>query len=173
MPMSLHAATVPTFRQTLASMSTVLDMAKAHCDENNIDHAEFLGRSLAPDMFTLGHQFQRATFHAAQIISKLTQTDTPAFAEADLDANFEAIQARLAETRDYIAAAKPEQFDGSEDREVEIRTRIATLTFTGQDFLLHFGFPQFFFHCTTAYDIIRNAGIEVGKRHFLGDPATR
>lgn len=171
MPLSLHEITVPMFRQTLAAFSAVLDKAEAHCRANDVDPAAFLEKRLAPDMYTLAMQVQRASTHAAQCVAKLARVDTPQ--HADDEKTFDELRRRIAATREFIGAFKPGQFDGAEAREVEIPTRVRTLTFTGRDYLLHFAIPQFLFHVTTGYDIIRNAGVEVGKRDFLGDPSER
>ena len=171
MPISMYRASVPMFKQTLAALSAVIDKAEDYCADNNLGPAEFLERRLAPDMFNLTGQVQRATFHSAQAAAKLTQIDIPEF--DDNQNSFADLQSRIQYTIDFLNTLSPEQFDRSEDLELQIQTRLKLLHFLGQDFLCHFAIPQFLFHVTTAYDIIRNAGVEVGKRDFLGDAANR
>jgi len=171
MPLSMHRVSIPLFKQTLASLSAVLEKAEAHCADNAINVGEFLERRLAPDMFTFTQQVQRATFHSAQAAAKLCDIDIPEF--EDDEKSFADLQKRITYTVEFFNFLKPEQFDGSEDREMEIQIRVGTLNFIGQDFLMHFAIPQFMFHTTTAYDIIRNAGVEIGKKEFLGSAENR
>ena len=171
MAITMHRASVPMFKQTLASLSSVLEKAEAFCGDGGLDKGEFLQRRLAPDMFTLAEQIQRATFHSAQAVAKLTGTDIPEY--DDQEKTFDDLQARIKTTVKFLNSFTPEQFEGSETREMKIQTRMALLPFIGEDFLFHFGIPQFLFHCTTAYDIIRNAGVEVGKRDFIGNADNR
>ncbi len=171
MALSMHRASVPIFRQSLAALSAVLDKAEAHCRDNDTDPAALLGVSLAPDMYTLTQQVQRATFHASQCAAQLAQAETPGF--DDDETTFDDLRARIASAIEYVSSFTPDRFDGSEERIHHIPTRIAVLELAGQDFLLHFVLPQFLFHVTTAYDLIRHAGVEVGKRDYLGDPGNR
>ena len=171
MALTMHRASVPMFKQTLASLSSVLDKAEAFCQENDPDPAEFIERRLAPDMFTLTQQVQRATFHSAQAAAKLAGVDTPEF--DDNQKSFADLQTRIKFTVDFFNTLTAEQFEGSENKELEIQIRVGPLQFIGEDFLFHFAIPQFLFHTTTAYDIIRHAGVEVMKRDFLGDAANR
>ncbi len=171
MSLTMHRACVPMFKQTLAALSSMLHKAESFCADEGLDPEEFLQRRLAPDMFTLAQQIQRATFHTAQAVTKLCGLEAPDY--GDSETTFDELQTRIQQAIDFLATFTPEQFDGSENRELEIQTRVALLPFIGGDFLFHFGIPQFLFHCTTAYDIIRNAGVEVGKRDFLGSADNR
>ena len=171
MPISMHRASVPVFRQSLAALSAVLDKAEAHCKDADTDPAELLAMRLAPDMYTLAEQVRRATFHASQCAAQLGQAETPSFDNDE--ASFGDLRARIANTIDYVSSFAPDSFEGSEERIHEIPTRIGVLELAGQDFLFHFALPQFLFHCTTAYDIIRHAGVEIGKRDYLGNANDR
>ncbi len=171
MALTMHRASVPMFKQTLASLSSVLEKARAFCAKNNLDPEKFLEGRLAPDMFTLTQQVQRATFHSAQAAAKLSGTKTPDF--DDSEKTFDDIQNRIQKTVEFLNSLFPAQFDGSESKELEIQIRVGPLQFIGEDFLFHFAIPQFLFHTTTAYDIIRQAGVDVTKRDFLGDAANR
>ncbi len=171
MPISMLRASVPVFRQSLAALSAVLDKAEAHCKDADRDPAELLGLRLAPDMYTLTEQVQRATFHASQCAAQLGRAETPSF---DNDEHgFDDLRARIADTLEFVSSFTPDRFEGSEERIHEIPTRIALLELAGQDFLFHFALPQFLFHVTTAYDIVRHAGVEIGKRDYLGNAGDR
>ncbi len=171
MPISMHRASVPVFRQSLAALSAVLDKAEAHCKNADGDPAELLASRLAPDMFTLTEQVQRATFHASQCAALLGGVEIPSFDNDE--ASFDDLRARIASTIEYVSSFTPDRFEGSEERIHEIPTRIALLELAGQDFLFHFALPQFLFHVTTAYDIVRHAGVEIGKRDYLGTASDR
>lgn len=171
MSITMYDVSVPMFRQTLRALSHVLAKAEVFCTEQKLDPAEFLQRRLAPDMFTLLQQVQRSTFHSARAAAELAAVPVPKF--TDDEKSFAELQARIATALDFIKGLKPAQFEGSEERDLKIETRVAVLDFKGRDFLVHFAIPQFLFHTTTAYDIIRNAGVEVGKRDFLGSPENR
>ncbi len=167
----MHQASVPVFRQSLAALSNVLDKAEAHCETSDKDPAELLASRLAPDMYSLTEQVQRATFHASQCAAQLGQVETPSF-END-ETNFDDLRTRIANTIEYVSSFTPNRFEGSEQRIHKIPTRVAVLELPGQDFLFHFALPQFFFHVATAYDLIRHAGVEVGKRDYLGSASDR
>jgi len=171
MPLSMHQASVPVFRQSLAALSAVLDKAEAHCKDADQDPTELLAARLAPDMFTLTEQVQRATFHASQCAAQLGQVETPSF--DDGEKSFDDLRVRIANTIDFVSSFAPDNFEGSEMRIHKIPTRVAVLELAGQDFLLHFALPQFLFHVTTAYDIIRHADVEIGKRDYLGSANDR
>jgi len=171
MALTMHRASIPMFKQTLASLAHILDQAEAFCQDKNLDVAEFLERRLAPDMFTLTQQVQRATFHAAQAGAKLSGTETPEY--DDSEKNFDDLRARIQKTIDFFNTLTAEQFEGSESKELEIMIRVGPVQFIGEDFLFHFAIPQFLFHTTTAYDIIRSAGVEIGKRDYLGNAENR
>ena len=171
MTFSVHEASVPIFRQSLAALSAVLDKAEEHCKNDDRDPTELLATRLAPDMYTLTEQVQRATFHASQCTAQLGQVETPSFDNDE--ANFDDLRGRISNTINYVSSFTPDRFEGSEQRIHQIPTRIAVLELPGQDFLFHFALPQFFFHVTTAYDIVRHAGVEIGKRDYLGSASNR
>lgn len=172
MALSMHDVAVPAITQQLDALSTILDEVAAHAEARKLDEALFLGWRLSPDMFTLGQQVVQATTHVQRFMAKLAGIDELDFG-AD-EETFASYKARIAKTRDYINGISPAQLEGTETKEVEIETRVRTLNFNGLQYLLHFVFPQFFFHVTTAHDIARSAGVELGKRHYLGDmPQTK
>ncbi len=166
MPLSMYQVSVPVFHQLLESLSAVLDKAEAHCRASGSEPADMLALRLAPDMYTLTEQVQRACIHASGAAARLAGIDVPE--EADDEASFDDLRARIAQTRAFLDGVTAEQMEASETRTIEQPTRIGTLTFPGPDFLLHFALPQFMFHVTTAYDIVRHAGVEIGKIDFMG-----
>ena len=167
MPLSMHQISVPVFDQFLQSLSTVLDKAEAHCSATGTDPEGLLSMRLAPDMFTLVQQVQRACIHSSGAVARLAGVDLPE--EADEETSFDDLRARIARTRAFLDGFTPAQLDASETNPIDQPTRVAVLTFpTGADLLLRFALPQFMFHVTTAYDIIRHSGVEVGKIDFMG-----
>lgn len=167
MPLSMHQVSVTVFQQFLDSLSAVLDKAEAHCSAGDTEPADLLALRLAPDMFTLTQQVQRACIHASGAVARLAGIDVPE--EADDEASFDDLRARIARTHTFLSDISPAQLDASEITPVEQPTRVTVLTFpTGADLLLRFALPQFLFHVTTAYDIIRHSGVEIGKIDYMG-----
>jgi uncharacterized protein len=169
MTISMYQASVPIFVQFLSSLSAVLDKAAAHAEAKKLDPAILLNTRLFPDMFPLVRQVRAATDHAANAGGRLAGVDLPKFANDE--ASIAELKARIAQTIDFLKALTPAQIDGSEDKEIKITFPSgATREFTGQSFLLNQTLPNFYFHCTTAYDILRQCGVELGKRDFMGTP---
>lgn len=166
MSLSMHQASVPVFEQLLESLSAILNKAEAHGSEAGIAPNEMLELRLAPDMYPLAQQVQRACFHAGCAAARLAGLEVPE--EADDESSFDDLQARIARTRAFLDGLTPAQLADSETATIEHPTRIGLLTFSGPDYLLHFALPQFMFHVTTAYNILRHAGVEVGKVDFMG-----
>ena len=167
MTISLYDASVPVFKQMLTALSDVLKKAEAHATEKNIDPNAFLQARLYPDMFPLVRQVQIAVDFAKGVSSRLAEVELPKY--DDTETTFAELQALLSKVLAYIAEIKPEQINGKEG--IEIVTRPGTPTekrFSGQSYLLTYGLPQFFFHVTTTYAILRNNGVEVGKRDYMG-----
>jgi uncharacterized protein len=165
MPLSMYQASVPVFLQLLGSHSKILQKAAAHAEARKIDPNALLSARLYPDMFPLTRQVQTAADHAKGAVARLAGADVPSF--PDTEASFAELEARLQKTSDFIKTFKPEQIDGSEEREIVLHMRAQSRTFTGQTYLLHFALPNFYFHMTTAYAILRHNGVEIGKRDFL------
>ena len=167
MTISLYAASVPVFKQMLNALSDVLNKAEAHATAKNIDPNALLQARLYPDMFPLSRQVQIATDFAKGIASRLAGADVPSW--PDGEPTFAELQALIAKVLAFIGEIKPEQIDGKEG--IEIITRQGTpkeKRFTGQAYLLSYGLPQFFFHVTTTYALLRHNGVEVGKRDYMG-----
>jgi len=158
MTISMYKASVPVFVQFLMSLSAVLDKAAAYAEAKKVEPAVLLNTRLAPDMFPLVRQVRAATDHAINAGGRLSGADMPSF--SNTETTIPELKDRIAKTIDFLKSLKPAQIDGSEDE------------FTGQSLLLTNSLPNFYFHCTTAYDILRHCGIELGKRDFMGTPVS-
>ncbi|MHC8318663.1 DUF1993 domain-containing protein [Pseudomonas sp. LB3P31] len=167
MTISLYDASIPVFKQMLTALSDVLNEAEAHATAKNIDPNALLQARLFPDMFPLVRQVQIAVDFAKGVSSRLAEIEVPKY--EDTETTFAELQALLTKVLGYIGEIKPEQINGQEG--IEIVTRPGTpkeKRFTGQAYLLTYGLPQFFFHVTTAYALLRHNGVEVGKRDYMG-----
>lgn len=161
MPLSMYQASIPLLVRGLGNLSAVLEKGAAHPDA-----AALVEARLAPDMFTLAGQVQRASDTAKGCAARLAGIDNPSF--ADTETTFAQLQERIAETVAFLQGVKPEQIDGSEDKPIALKAGPTTLNFTGTSYLLGFVLPNFYFHVTTAYDILRHKGVGVGKLDYLG-----
>jgi hypothetical protein len=170
MTISMYQASAPIFVQFLTSLSAVLDKAAAHCEAKKIDPKVLLESRLYPDMFPLVRQVRAATDHALNACGRLAGADLPSL--ANTEASIPELKERIATTLAFITGLKREQIDGSEDKEIVIKFPSGERRFTGQSLLLNQSLPNFFFHATTAYDILRHSGVELGKRDFMGTPVT-
>ena len=171
MTISMYKASVPVFLQFLTSLSAVLDKAAAYAEAKKVEPAVLLNTRLTPDMFPLVRQVRAATDHAVNACSRLAGIDMPAFSNAE--ATIPELKDRIAKTIEFVKSVKPAQIDGTEDKAIKITFPSgASRDFTGQSLLLNNSLPNFYFHCTTAYDILRHCGIELGKRDFMGTPVS-
>jgi uncharacterized protein len=166
MALSMFQACVPVITQLLNGLSGVVDKAAAHVAEKKYDEAAFLQSRLFPDMFPLGRQIRQATDFGRNAPGRLAGVDLPAFPDAD--ASFAEAKARIAKSIDFVKGFTPAQLDGTEEKDISWKAGERQMSFKGQAYLLHFCLPHFFFHCTTAYNIIRHNGVEVGKRDYMG-----
>lgn len=157
---------VPAFARQLRAMKGVLAKAEAHAEAQGVDPGRMLDLRLAHDMLPLVNQVRVATDHAKGATYRLAGREVPPL--ADEEASFQDLQARLDRTLELIAAVPEAEFEGAEEREVTLRTRLGEMTFKGSDYLWFAALPNFFFHATTAYDILRANGVPLGKRDFLG-----
>jgi hypothetical protein len=163
--MSLYHATIPVFRQMLGALSTIIDKAASHAEARKIDPSVFTSGRLSPDMFPFTRQVLIATDFAKGASARLCGVEPPKY--DDTETSFADLKARIAKTLDFIATLKPEQFNGAETRDVTIQLRGEPTTFKGRAYLFHFAMPNFYFHTTTAYDILRHMGVEIGKPDFI------
>jgi hypothetical protein len=166
MSLTMYQASVPTYLQYLGSLSKVLEKAAAHAEAKKIDPNALLHARLFPDMFPLIKQVQVACDHAKGGTARITGTEPPSF--PDTETTFSELQARIAKTIEFVKSFKVEQFEGSEERDIELNIRGTKIPLKGHAFLLQFSLPNFYFHTTTAYNILRHNGIELGKRDFMG-----
>ena len=168
MTISMYKASVPIFVQFLTGLSDVLGKAAAHAEAKKIDPAFLLTMRLYPDMFPLVRQVRAATDHAMSACGRCAGVEPPTFANDE--ASFDALKDRVTKAIAFIKGIAPAQIDGSEDREIVIKFPSGERKFTGQGLLLNFCLPNFYFHCTTAYNILRHCGVEIGKRDFMSTP---
>ena len=164
----MYEASVPRFAAMLRNLSAILDKAQAHCDARKIDPASLTSFRLFPDMFPFTRQVQVACDAAKGAAARLAGIDVPK--HEDSEQSFVDLKTRIAKTLDFIESVKPAQLEGSEDRTVTIKLRGEDVKFRGRQYLFNFAWPNFYFHVTTAYDILRHNGVELGKRDFLGNP---
>lgn len=167
MTITLYQAAVPPVLQVLTSLLNILGKASAHCQARRIEPSVLLGSRLFPDMFPLVRQVQIVTDQAKGMAARLAGIEVPSY--PDDEASFEGLQVRLASTIAFIKSIHPEQIDGAEDKDIHFKAGGSELKFKGQNYLLNFVFPNFYFHAATAYNILRHNGVELGKRDFLGD----
>jgi hypothetical protein len=168
MKISMYQASAPRFANSLRNLSAILDKAQAHADAKKIEPLVFTQSRLAPDMFPLSRQVQIACDSAKGAVARLAGTEIPK--HEDTEQTFAELKARIAKTVAFVESLKPAQLDGSEDREVVLKLRGQDVKFSGLQYLLGFAYPNFYFHVTTAYNILRHNGVEIGKRDYIGNP---
>lgn len=166
MSMSLYQAAVPTCIRALNNLAAVLEKAAAHAEAKKIDPQVLLQSRLYPDMFPLVRQVQIASDTAKGGTARLAQVEPPKY--EDNEASFAELVARTKKTVAYLESLKPEQIDGGEERTVSWQTRSGSKEMKAQPYLTSHLLPNVFFHCTTAYAILRHNGVEIGKKDFLG-----
>ncbi len=162
----MYQASVPVFLQMLTALSAILDKAAEHARTSGIDPAELVNARLAPDMFPLSRQVQISTDHAKGAAARLSGRDIPKF--EDTEASFDELKARIAKTLDFVSSVEVGEIDGTEEKEITLTIGGQPRSFSGQRYLLHAALPNFYFHVTTAYGILRANGVPVGKRDFMG-----
>ena len=166
MALSMHAASVPVFRQLLASLADLLGKAEAHATEKKIDPAVLLQTRLFPDMFPLVRQVQIACDFAKSVPARLAGADVPAY--DDSEQSFAELQARIAKTIAFIQTVPDSAFEGAEAKTITVKAGPRELTFPAVQYLNGYAIPNFYFHMTTAHNILRSNGVEIGKVDFLG-----
>jgi hypothetical protein len=163
---SMYQMSVPLFLKTLGNLSAILDKGAAFAASKKIEPSVLLGYRLAPDMLNLTRQVQIASDHAKRASARLAGVEAPPY--EDNEASFDDLKARIDKTIAFIKTIKPEQIDGSETREIKLKMSGTEKTLSGQTYYLHNALPNFFFHVTTAYAILRHCGVEIGKGDFIG-----
>jgi uncharacterized protein len=162
----MHVYVIPPMDRTLGALSGILAKADAHCTAKNIRPEALLTFRLFPDMFPLMRQVQLACDFGARAAARLAGADPQGF--PDTETTFAELQARIAAVRAYMATFPPSAYDGADTRAVTIKMRGQDVTMPGLAYLTLYSMPQFHFHATTAYNILRHNGVEIGKRDFMG-----
>jgi hypothetical protein len=168
MTISMYQASVPRFVNILGNLSAILDKAQAHVDAKKLDPVALTSYRLFPDMLPMTKQVQIACDTAKGVVARLSAMEIPAY--EDNEKTLAELKARIAKTVAFIQTVTPAQIDGSEDREIVIKRGDKETRYKGMQFLLGHALPNFYFHVTTAYNILRRNGVEIGKRDYLGNP---
>jgi hypothetical protein len=162
----MYQASVPAFLTMLKNLTAILDKAEAYAADREIDPQVLLSWRLAPDMFPFTRQIQIAADFAKGTTARLAGKDVPKY--ADDEKSFAELKARIAKTVKFVESIAAKDFDGSESRDITLTVGGQELRFKGEPYLVHFALPNFYFHATTAYDILRRCGVDIGKRDFIG-----
>lgn len=166
MPFSIYEASVPLFVRAFNNLNAIIDKAVTYAEVRKIDPLVLVNSRLYPDMFPFSAQIQRASDTAKATVARLAGVDIPSF--ADTESSFAELKERIARTVAFIEGLPTAAFAGAEDRVLRIQLRGQEVEMTGRAYLVGRQIPNFFFHVTTAYDILRHNGVELGKRDFLG-----
>ena len=167
MAFSMFDACVPVCAQMLTGLAGVIDKAATQAAAKKFDEAVLLADRLYPDMFTLARQIRQATDFARNAPGRLADVKLPEFPATD-DTSFAAVKERIQKSLAFVKDFAPAQIEGTESRDITWMAGQRQMSFKGRAYLLHFCLPNLFFHTTTAYNILRHRGIEIGKRDFLG-----
>ncbi|QJU59490.1 DUF1993 domain-containing protein [Sphingomonas sp. AP4-R1] len=166
MTISMYQVSVPMFVRAFNALSAVIEKGEAHAAATGLDPADIFAVRLAPDMLPFPKQIQIASDMAKGGVARLAGLTPPSW--ADDEADLPALRARLAKTVAYLESIPADQVDGSEEKDITLKAGQNEYHFKGQAYLLHFVIPNVFFHLTTAYGLLRQKGVEIGKRDFLG-----
>jgi hypothetical protein len=168
MTLSMYQASVPRFINILGNLSAILDKAQAHVDAKKLDETALTGFRLYPDMLPMARQVMIVTDTAKGLAARLAGVDIPIY--DDTEKTLAELKARIAKTIAYLQTFQPAQIDGTEDKEIVIKRGDKETRYTGMQFMLGHAVPNFYFHVTTTYAILRHNGVEIGKRDYLGNP---
>ncbi|MBE9006934.1 DUF1993 domain-containing protein [Fortiea sp. LEGE XX443] len=168
MTISMYKASIPVSIHALNNLVGILEKGAMYAETKKIDPSVLINSRLSPDMFPLSKQVQIASDITNRGTARLAGIEAPKF--EDNETTFPQLIERIHKTISHLKTLKPEQIDGSEERTITLQIRDNTLTFQGMPFLLYFVLPNLYFHVTTAYDILRHCGVELGKQDFLGQP---
>lgn len=166
MPITMYQASVPQFIRTLGSLKVILNKAAAHAAAKKIDESVLVNARLFPDMLPLSAQVQIATDFARGTGARLAGSEPPKI--EDKEQSFAELTARVDVAIAFLRTLSSAQIDGSETREITRSIRGTPTTFTGLNYLIQYSLPNFYFHVTTAYAILRHNGVEVGKADYIG-----
>jgi hypothetical protein len=166
MTISMSSASLPVYKTMLDNLNHFLDKAQAHAEARKFDPAALLQYRLAPDMLPFTRQIQLACDHAKNGVARMSGVEAPKF--EDNESTFAELKARIRKTQDYLATVPADRLDGTEDKDITFPVgRESTRTMKGEAYLKHWSLPNFFFHVTTAYIILRHNGVDLGKKDFL------
>jgi uncharacterized protein len=168
MTISMFQASVPRLINALNNLSHILDKAQAHIDAKKIDASALIQFRLYPDMLNFTRQVQIASDTAKGVVARLAGVEIPTY--EDNEQSIADLKARIAKTIAFIQGFKPEQIDGTEDKDIITKRGEKESHYKGMQFLLGHAIPNVYFHITTAYAILRHNGVEIGKRDYLGNP---
>ncbi|MEK7436717.1 MAG: DUF1993 family protein [Pseudomonadota bacterium] len=168
MTISMYQASAPRFVNMLNNLSAVLDKAQAHADAKKIDPLVFTSSRLYPNMLPFMNQVRIACDNAKGAVARLAGVEIPK--HEDTEQNFADLKARIDKTVAFVESIQAAQIDGSEDQEIALKLGATEVKFKGMQYLLGFALPNFYFHVTTAYDILRHNGVELAKRDYIGNP---
>ena len=167
MSLTMYQSSIPSFLRMLGNLSAILDKAAAHAEAKKIDPSIFVNARLSPDMFPLSRQIQIATDMVKGCAARLAGIDVPSY--EDNETTFAELQARITKTKEFLQSVSAPQIEGSEDRQITVKFGSRELSFLGQDYLFDFVIPNFHFHLTTTYTILRHNGVEIGKKDYTGN----
>jgi len=163
----MYQASIPSFLRMLGNLSAILDKAATHAEVKKIDPYIFVNARLAPDMFPLSRQVQIATDMVKGCAARLAGIEVPSYEDNEI--TFADLQARIDKTKAFLESVSATQIDGSEGRQITVKFGSRELGFLGQAYLLDFVIPNFHFHLTTTYTILRHNGVEIGKKDYTGN----
>jgi hypothetical protein len=167
MSLTMYQASIPAFVRMLGNLSAILDKAAAHAEAKKIDPAVFINARLAPDMFPLSRQVQIATDMVKGCAARLAGIEVPRY--EDNETTFAELQARIDKTKTFLQSVNASQIDGSEQHQITLKFGSRELSFLGQAYLLDFVLPNFHFHLSMTYAILRHNGVEIGKKDYIGE----
>jgi len=170
MSITMHSASVPIFVRMLANVNTWLDKAEAHAAAKKFDTSVYLNTRLAPDMLPFTKQIQIACDTVKFCVARLAGVESPKF--EDNETTLAELRERISATIAYVKSVPAAQIDGSEEKDITLPRRDGPIIMKGEAYLKHFVLPNFFFHLTTTYALLRHNGVEVGKMDYLGAPKT-
>ncbi|MFW9261270.1 DUF1993 domain-containing protein [Nostoc sp. CALU 546] len=168
MTISMYQASIPVSIRALNNLANILEKGAAYAENKKIDPNVLINSRLSPDMLPLSKQVQIASDIVNRGAARLAGVEAPKF--EDNETTFGQLIDRIHKTISQLNTFKPEQIDGSEEKEITLQMRDNTASFQGMPYLLYFVLPNLYFHVTTAYDILRHCGVELGKQDFLGQP---
>ena len=166
MSLSMYNASIPVMIHNLKNLAAILKKGADHAKAKGIEPAVLINARLYPDMFPLVRQVQIAADSAKGAAARLAGVELPSF--PDTETSFPELQARVARTIAFLKSVKPAQFEGADTREIQLQMRMGSVGFDGESYLVGWALPNFYFHLTTAYNILRHNGVELGKWDFLG-----